>query len=164
MGSRDDELYELCNEIAVGIGRASQRAWAEHDRWDLYRLAASDEPVRSLLFRACAAETVPIMASALVIELFDHVDRQERLSLVAVLPESVQDFPARRIRELDVLEALAPASGEAVSVTAHDIEEWSDWLQRRVIESTVRGDLLELLARHGRTKKLRRLASGKLEE
>lgn len=124
----------------------------EHERWWLYlRKLESGEDLRGEV----AVEPDRHVALSLVLKAFEIVPAADRRSWVDALPADNRDYAARRLAEFAVLEGLDP---DAVA----EFHDWTDWLQLRVAGSCAPGPLLEALARHGRTKRVRGLASSRL--
>lgn len=132
-----------------------------HDRWALYRRAASAPTAWPLLLRAVRWETDPALASAVVVLMLEKVPGAERKSWVSALAPTARPFSLVRLRELAVYERLC-AGVVPEDFGPDDIEGWSDWLQRRAALGLDEERVLTLLARTGRTKKARRTALERL--
>ncbi|MFE2016845.1 hypothetical protein ACFW9O_02195 [Streptomyces sp. NPDC059499] len=133
--------------------------WTDgHARWDLYRSAAGQPEAAELLLAAVRAETDLPLASSAVVMMLEKVPADERRRWVDALRPEVRGYAERRSNELAVLDSLA--RGER-SFGADDVEAWSDWLQLRAAQAGTDGDghVLDVLAEHGRTKRIRRHAA-----
>lgn len=154
---RENLMRELLHQLADMLGDPLATNWMEHDRWRLYQKASAVPDAHELLQRLAQIEPVPSMASAVVVLLIERSDRSHRQELVNLLDSSVRAFPERRVRELEVLESINDPECYG-RINAEAVRAWSDWLQMKVIGLARRERVLELLAVHGRTKKIRRAA------
>ncbi|MEU9063186.1 hypothetical protein AB0D13_31045 [Streptomyces sp. NPDC048430] len=152
-------LSALDAAVNGGTTPPGEASWEDgHARWELYRRAAEQPAAHALLLDAVRAETDGPLASAVVVLMLEKTPVAAHGSWTAALDPEVRDFAERRSGELAVLESLDR------SVPVHDAEgvgAWSDWLQLRVAQSRAesRLPLLDLLAEHGRTKRIRRTAA-----
>lgn len=146
LGGRLDELAR-----AVGVpGRHSD--WRdEHQRADLYAAAVQDVRLHDVLYAAVRHEPERVVAGWVVCAAIEHGDADTDGRWLALESAHVD---TRRVHQLLVLRAVR---GGAV-VTEADVDEWPDWLQRRVTQTVDRLDVLRLLAEHGRSKRVRREA------
>ncbi|MEV6263263.1 hypothetical protein AB0M42_21275 [Streptomyces sp. NPDC051784] len=138
------------------------RFWEDgHARWELYREAAGSPSSHALLLDAVRAETDGPLASAVVVLVLETAPADERALWVEALPPEVRDFAERRAEELAVLDALdrCDEGRESGGYSAQDLDTWSDWLQLRAAGPGRPRRLLDLLAEHGRTKRIRRTAA-----
>ncbi|KAB2974857.1 MULTISPECIES: hypothetical protein [unclassified Streptomyces] len=152
-------LGGLLRQLAQAVGRpADEASFADgHDRWSLYKVASDTPAALPLLFEAVSLEPDGPLASGVVGDVLERVPADERERWVQLLPPAVRDFSARRARELGVLESLE--QGVMPSAAVEDaIDGWSDWLQGRVVGVTTDQDVLHVVARKGRTKRIRRAA------
>ncbi|MFD8079390.1 hypothetical protein ACFV3E_42990 [Streptomyces sp. NPDC059718] len=131
----------------------------EHERWSLYRRAFDDPACLPDLYDAVAVEPDPSVALGIVLHVLgrlppsDHPVWTDRLGT-----ERGRAYAARRARELGVLQS---ASVTALLGDASVPESWSDWLQLRLAASSDESAVLNRLAAAGRTKRIRRLATGR---
>ncbi len=128
-----------------------------HARWDLYRVALDSVGALPLLLGAISAEPDSSVASGVVGEVLERVPAADRQEWVHALVPSVRGFSERRSRELGVLESIRGGDLSAARV-ADLIDDWTDWLQLRVIGAVRDPDVLRLLAERGRTKRIRHTA------
>lgn len=134
-------------------------SWEDgHVRWELYRRAADRPPAHELLLDAVRAETDEPLASAVVVLMLERLPVTEHGRWTAALRSDVRGFAERRSGELAVLASL---DRDAAALDAESVEAWSDRLQLRVARggATRSRRLLDLLAEHGRTKRIRRIAA-----
>jgi len=151
-------MGEVLRHLARAVGRPGDASFADgHDRWSLYRAALDTPGALPLLFEAVSLEPDGPLASAVVGEVLERVPGDERERWVGILPPAVRDFSARRARDLGVLESLQRGAVSADSV-AELIDEWSDWLQGRAVRVTADQDVLRVVSRRGRTKRIRQAA------
>ncbi|MEU9358289.1 hypothetical protein AB0D35_09285 [Streptomyces sp. NPDC048301] len=129
-----------------------------HARWELYREAAGSPSSHALLLDAVRAETDGALASAVVVLVLETAPADERALWVEALPPEVRDFAERRAEELAVLDRCEEGQ-ESGGYSAQDLDSWSDWLQLRAARPGRPRRLLDLLAEHGRTKRIRRTAA-----
>jgi hypothetical protein len=131
----------------------------EHTRWEIYRRIVPLPGVRDHLRSVLKDEPIQNVAAAAVVELFGHLPPGERASWVKILKPEVRDFPIRRMLELEIVEK---SHAGRLRIESVNITDWSDWLQRRIIESTNDSDSLRKLAAEGRTKAIRANARNRL--
>ncbi|MEV8067859.1 hypothetical protein AB0P32_17275 [Streptomyces sp. NPDC085995] len=150
---------EVLSRLAQAVGRyEDQASYADgHVRWSLYRAAMDTPAAWPLLFEAVAREPDGPLASAVVGDVLERVPKDARERWIGLLPAAVRGFSARRARELAVLESLGrdDMSAEAVGDL---IDGWSDWLQRRAAEASTDREVLRVVSRRGRTKRIRQAA------
>jgi hypothetical protein len=116
-----------------------------------------EERLRPLLLRAVMAEPDGPVASAVVVGMLERLGAEERSGWVEALKPGDGAFSVRRAEELSVLEAVR--SGDFPEDRIHDeVDAWSDWLQRHVTEGGASAAVLEALAEHARTRRIRHLA------
>ncbi|MYX31059.1 hypothetical protein GTY75_31305 [Streptomyces sp. SID8381] len=152
-------LREVLTQLAQAVGQYEDKAsYAEdHDRWSLYHAAMDTSTALPLLFKAVSLEPDGPLASGVVGDVLERVPGDERQRWIRLLSPAVRGFSERRAHDLEVLESLKQG---AVSAEAVDdlIASWSDWLQRRAIDATTDQDVLRVVSRKGRTKKIRQAA------
>ncbi|MEU0301908.1 hypothetical protein ABZ252_20930 [Streptomyces sp. NPDC006175] len=155
-------LSALDTAVNGGTTPPGEATWEDgHARWELYRRAAEQPAAHALLLDAVRAETDGPLASAVVVLMLEKTPVAAHSSWTAALDPEVRDFAERRSRELAVLESL---DRSAPDCDREAVGAWSDWLQLRVAGSRAESHrpVLELLAEHGRTKRIRRTAAGSL--
>ena len=148
----DDQLKSLASLAGVRDAEFGD----EHVRWEVYQKVVDLAEARDQLRAALRLEPVLSLAAAVVVLAFEHVPVGERAGWVGALKEEVRAFPERRMAELEILEACRAGELAPASV---DLDEWSDWLQRRVAQTATDLAVLELLAERGRTKAIRAAAT-----
>ncbi|MEU3919445.1 hypothetical protein [Streptomyces sp. NPDC029004] len=153
-----DPLLQSLRQLETVLGRSPVPDYTDgHARWDLYRVAIGVPEAYPILFRATCCERDTSLAAGVVGPLLERLAPEERNAWVQVLDPAVRGFSVRRVRELDVLEAVTSRN-----LTAHEaqaaIDGWSDWLQLRVIAASDDTDILRLLSELGRTKRIRNTA------
>lgn len=156
-------LTEALRRLARALGRTDDPATEEHDRWALYRAAVGVPAARPPLFEAVSLEPIGPLACAVVGEVLERVPESDRGRWGAVLPPSVRKFPARRARELGVLAALERGAVPAETV-GDQVGDWSDRLQRGAVRVSGDSEVLRVLSREGRTKRIRQAALDALHE
>ncbi|MEU2678937.1 hypothetical protein ABZ638_18850 [Streptomyces sp. NPDC007107] len=115
----------------------------------------------TLLLDAVRAETDGPLASAVVVLMLERTPVAEHGSWTAALDPEVREFAERRSGELAVLDSL---DRDAAGHAAAGVESWSDRSQLRATRSRAESHrpALDLLAEHGRTKRIRRAAAESL--
>ncbi|MGW5482513.1 hypothetical protein [Streptomyces sp. NPDC004008] len=155
-------LTEALRRLARALGRTDDPATEEHDRWALYRAAVGVPAARPPLF-----EGVPGADRSAGLRGGRRGARagaRERpRAMGRRLPPSVRKFPARRARELGVLAALERGAVPAETV-GDQVGDWSDWLQRGAVRVSGDSEVLRVLSREGRTKRIRQAALDALHE
>ncbi|RPF36343.1 hypothetical protein [Streptomyces sp. TLI_185] len=152
-------LGEALRHLARAVGRYEDDAsYADgHDRWALYRAAMDTPAALPFLFDAVSLEPDGPLASGVVGDVLERVPGDERERWVGILPPAVRGFSARRARDLGVLESLEQGAVPAAAVDDL-IDGWSDWLQGRAVGATADQDVLRVVSRKGRTKRIRQAA------
>ncbi|MFF4030439.1 hypothetical protein ACFYZ2_11785 [Streptomyces sviceus] len=133
-------VVEALRQLARAVGRPEDDAsFADgHDRWSLYRAALDTSAALPPLFEAVSLEPDGPLASAVVGEVLERVPEDERERWVRILP------PADSVAEL--------------------IDGWSDWLQGRAVHVTADQDVLSVVSRRGRTRRIRQAAVDALRQ
>lgn len=152
-----DEHGRALDLLAGHLGAERPRAgWGdEHDRAALYHRSFDAPGARGLLLAAALEEPVPSIRSWIGVQMIERVPPGELEHWLRVADDP---YAERRALEVARLRDLASAPFDA-----SEIEGWSDWLQRRAVVETHRPDVLEALALHGRSKKVRATAKEFLE-
>lgn len=131
----------------------------EHQRWELYKEAINRRIAWNQLLRCVSSETDAAVATTVVAQVMEMVDAELRKRWVDALPEAGRPFGQQRLREFAILddpESAKSPQGE------WSVDDWSDWLQLRLAESTGHLEVLSRLACIGRTKRIRRVAGERL--
>lgn len=150
---------DALRQLAAAVGRSTAGASFKdgHDRWSLYRAALDTPAALPLLFKAVSLEQDGSLASGVVGEVLERVPADERERWVQILAPSLRGFSARRTLELGVLESLEQGTVPADAV-GDLIDAWSDWLQLRAVHATSDEEILGVVFRKGRTKRIRQAA------
>ncbi|MCC2323453.1 hypothetical protein [Cellulomonas xiejunii] len=153
-------LRQLLDHMADATGCARVPGWAdEHDRWHVYQAAVALCALGPSLREALASEPDEGVATSVVLLAFDRDPvREHRAWWVDALPADRRAFVARRADDLAVLEGVRDGSLTDVP----DVTAWTHWLQRASAEQSTVPDVLEELARDGRTRKIRNIAAERL--
>jgi len=153
-------MQELLVSLAARVGVTVTDVRDEHDRWRVYAPAVNSEDCADLLLEAVGLEPDPNVALSVVLRKLEVVPQADRQRWVDGLTGDIQrQFAARRAAELQVLETRPLAS----SLRAGIEQEWSDWLQLRLAESSPEHNVTYWLSRAGRTKRIRRTAAERLK-
>jgi hypothetical protein len=159
---RESLLRDLVQEFSEALGEAAPTWRDGHARWGLYRRIGALPGAAESLLRAAEIEPDVSIASAIVVMMLERVDASERSRWVDVLDPSVRRFSEVRSRELGIFESLGSGFNSDY-IDSNTVEDWSDWLQLRVVQSVRNNHVLSVLFSHGRTKKIRRLAGEALD-
>ncbi|MFI6743000.1 hypothetical protein ACIBI9_59770 [Nonomuraea sp. NPDC050451] len=109
-----------------------------------------DERGLALLRDALAEEPDRGMALAVVLRALEAVGASERQEWIELVPPGQdREHAEARVRDLDSL------AGGPTGVP----DDWSDWMQQRLAATSPDLAMLDLLARAGRTKRIRRMAA-----
>ncbi|MEV7130873.1 hypothetical protein [Streptomyces sp. NPDC093260] len=156
-------LPEVLTKLEQAVGRHEDGAsYADdHERWSLYRAATDTPAALPLLFQAVSLEPDGPLASGVVGDVLERVPRDERQRWIHLLAPAVRAFSERRAHDLGVLESLAQGTVSAEAVDEL-MASWSDWLQHRAVDATADQDVLRVVSRKGRTKKIRQAAANAL--
>jgi hypothetical protein len=137
----------------------------EHLRLELYRAARGSLPIEELA-ALILADPDFVMADAALVELIDSAAAEQPGAAFSEWSSAVLDagverraFPTKRIHEWRLLISLDDQPGDALA----DLVDGSDWLQRIAAGRTNQRTVLEALAEHGRTKRIRALAGERLK-
>lgn len=151
-----DVIEHLARETGVHVGDISD----EHERWRIYGKALDCPRVLAPLLSAIRHEPVASVASAVGVALLERVAPHARASVIAAIPGCHgRDYASARSADLAILESLLAG---AYDPARHQVDQWSDWLQRRVADEADDGRVLAELAQGGRTKRVRRVAAERL--
>jgi hypothetical protein len=131
-------------------------SWADADRWEVFKLAIDRAVELDAIFAALVGETDVGVVSAVVVRLIETVPEIDTPRWASMLPEGqLREFAQDRASEVRTLRAVLSGSlGGGVP----NVDAWSDWLQRRVASEADELDVLDQLATHGRTRRIRNLA------
>lgn len=127
----------------------------EHRRCALYLAAEPHTDCRQELMAAVALEPDGNVGLGVVLRMLESEDVATREEWLTVLGAGEREYAARRAREMTVLEA----HGDVPGLTAELLDSWSDWVQRRLAMVSTHSHVLEMIAEHGRTKRIRGTAA-----
>lgn len=158
MRDEPGRAFRALDLLASHLGAERPReGWRdEHDRADLYRRSFDVIGARGLLLEAAVEEPVPSMQSWIGVQMIERVPTADFAHWLRLADDPYAARRAREVARLRDLVASAPFDSS-------EIEAWSDWLQRRAAVEAHRHDVLEALALHGRSKKVRAIAQESLE-
>ncbi|MEP7766009.1 hypothetical protein [Sanguibacter sp. 25GB23B1] len=130
----------------------------DNDRWAIYSRALEHPGEHACLMRLLPEEDDFSLVHSVVVGALEVVDEAQGRAWIDLLPHDDRGFVERRAREIGVLRSSAQSAAHLPDVDATTIDEWSDWLQRRVAASRATAETLQVLAEHGRTKAVRHAA------
>ncbi|WP_157252772.1 hypothetical protein [Nonomuraea typhae] len=133
----------------------------EHERWALYLVAIRQGLGIPQLFDLLPLEPELDMASSAVVNLVERVAPEERRAWLSRIPQEAREYPEGRVAELETVDAILSGDLPASHV-AGNLDSWSNWLQLRITDYVEDPTVLEILAEHGRTKRIRRQAAAGL--
>lgn len=147
------ELGRHLDALARAVGHTMTPADRrdEHRRAELYAVAFDDVGMHDLLYAAVRHEPEPVIAGWVVCAAIERGDADSDGRWLALESAHVD---VRRVDQLLVLRAVRGGA----AVTDADVDGWPDWLQRRVVQTVDRLDVLRVLAEHGRSTRVRRTA------
>jgi hypothetical protein len=142
-------------ELAALAGVDPRRLPAdEHERWHLYQESLRQVSRWPLVLETVRFEVDTAVATSTVLLALEFVPDSERATWVAATPAGKNRvFAEKRAHDLALLEDLV--GNRQVLVGEGDVLEWSQWLQLRLAEHAVSKNLLDLLAEHGLTRRIR---------
>ena len=158
------DLDEVVSELARLGGSSSFDVADTHSRWGVY-LSALGSPDRSELLReAVKLESDHALALSIVLRLLDEIPVDDRDDWVSQLrTDKDREYAARRKDELAILER-ARRQDTSLDWVESEGDGWSDWLQVRLAEFATDRRILKWLVERGRTKRIRRIAEGRLRD
>ncbi|MFB8229562.1 hypothetical protein [Cellulosimicrobium sp. NPDC055967] len=125
----------------------------EHGRWHVYAGAVPREGLRPLLKEAVVEGDE--MARVVVVDVLQHVDIAEGRSWVDGLGASPgRAFAERRLREWALIRDLVARPRSIVG----DLPDLTLWCQRQLVERVPADVVLDDLAEHGMSRKVRHVA------
>jgi hypothetical protein len=119
-------------------------------------LKVDDPELRDHLRRRGADGDMP--ARDVVVEILAFVSGVEGRKWVDLLPVDQREFPERRLREWTLIREVAAEPRSIID----DLSDASDWCQRRLVERATSDLVLEELAEHGWSKRVRNAARQRL--
>lgn len=152
----DDALVGAVTALAGCVGvPVPADPGDEHQRWPLYQWAMCRPECHGRLMAAAAAD--PVLVMPVVVQMLG-IDRDGRDRWVALARgEKDRAYATRRAAEHAILDVHGDVPGLGPAV----IPTWTDWLQRKLSEDSTVAAVLDLLARHGRTRRIRQTASSR---
>lgn len=151
-------LEEQLRLLAERLDVSAECLGHDNDRWAIYSRALEHPDEHACLMRLLSEEDDLGLVYAVVVGALEVVDEAQGRAWIDLLPHDDRGFVERRWREIGVLRSSARSAARGPDVDATTINEWSDWLQRRVARSQVTAETLQVLAEHGRTKAVRHAA------
>ena len=159
MRSEDDALLDALTALASVVGMDVPPDAVdddEHGRWPLYDEALRRPEANPVLLRLVGLEPNEGIAVSIVLQMVEAVDEAEQDRWVWALPADRRGFARWRAREVGIARRVA---GEGVGPDELDVEQWSDWLQRRVARDGGQLAVLDALAVDGRSRRVRAQAA-----
>jgi hypothetical protein len=155
----NDPSGDFLSGLAGKLDRASLDLSDGHVRWNIYRQAMDMPSLWPELLDVVPEEPDLAIASSVVLGMLGRTPEGMREKWVELLPPGrPHDVAATRAREIGILESFARQDPDApLDLPAPD--SWSNWLQLRLATSVNVKVLLDLLARQGRTRRIRASAS-----
>jgi hypothetical protein len=148
-----EALRMLAGHSGIAVGASIED---EHFRWEIYRSAISNTSAHSLLASTLALDPDPILVQSVVLAVLERVETNERQRWIDLVKEERRrEYAVVRARELDILDRKAIG----LPPSDRDVTRWTDWLQLRLAETDTDDEVLEALALHGRTRRIRHKAS-----
>lgn len=150
------QLSALLVRLADGCEFREARRWGdEHVRWALYQEALRHPQLEGTLKEALSQEPDEFVASSVVVLALERETEADAMApWVAAMPADRRTFVERRAIELLTLSAVRHPDHEG----GVDVQSWTQWLQRQAAETSTSLAVLALLARDGRTRKVRNIA------
>lgn len=147
---RGRELFRL---LAQGVGGTDVDWDDEHGRWAVYADVVPREDLRPLLKEAVVEGDE--MARVVVVNVLQHVDIAEGRTWVDHLEASAgRAFAERRLREWALIRDLVARPRSIVD----DLPDLTLWCQRQLVEHVTADVVLDDLAEHGTSRKVRHAA------
>ncbi|WP_264032324.1 hypothetical protein [Cellulosimicrobium sp. SH8] len=144
---------ELLRLLAERVGKTDVDLDDEHDRWAVYADAVPREDLRPLLKQAVVEGDE--MARVVVVDVLQHVDIAEGRSWVDGLgTSSGRTFAERRLREWALIHDLVARPRSIVD----DLPDLTLWCQRQLVDRVAADVVLDDLAEHGTSRKVRHAA------
>jgi hypothetical protein len=153
----DVDFVRLCH--AIGAKPCGSGIESDAERWVIYQKTISTLESLDLLLAAIASEGNTALASATVVAVIEQRADQEPENWIRLLPADVRVFPRVRANEVERLRQLMAGS----TASPDEIDGWTDWLQRRASTRPIDVEVLSLLAKCGRTKRVRNAAREQLD-
>jgi hypothetical protein len=165
-------LSETLKTISADIGLVDQDCTMlvndEHARYDFYikAIAMAPPPDDSTLLRVVLRDPDRAMGEAAAIELITrraqrHTSHRSFASWAATVSDAAQNrmFLSKRIQEWSEFKRIT----ESGRLSPDSLEQFSDWLQRKISEDADSAEVLATLAELGRTKRIRNISKQRLE-
>jgi hypothetical protein len=144
---------ELLYLLAEGVGETDVDLDDEHSRWAVYAAAVPREDLRPLLREAVVEGDE--MAKVVVVDVLEHVDAEEGRAWVDGLGASAgRSFAEGRLREWSLIRELVARPRSIVD----DLPDLTLWCQRQLVDRVPVDVVLDDLAEHGTSRKVRHAA------
>lgn len=153
-----DSFFAGLTELAELLGLPPGDLADEHSRWKLYCAAAHDPEdfVLKLLEETLAKEPDEHLVVGAVFSLVESRDYVPPGGILDRLDMRSRGAIENRISDMLEYRGLAEFGPQ------RPVDQWSDWLQRRVAEASDIIPVLTSLAESGRTRKVRALAGARV--
>ncbi|GAB3947907.1 hypothetical protein GCM10029976_078050 [Kribbella albertanoniae] len=153
----DDDPPGPWGRLAEFAGMPAADVSDEHVRWRIYQKAIFGDDLESLR-QAIRSEPDPSLAVCVVLAAMEN-HPNDRATWVDLLAPEHRALPTQRLADLETLEPFETVPHHAV---IDGLRTWTDWLQRRVVIATFEPTVLEALATHARTNRVRSTATQRL--
>jgi hypothetical protein len=144
----------LVTGLAERLGERVGDLDDEHERWRIFHRAVQHRVGLDVVFRAVGLERDQSMAESVVISVLEVLPDSEHAPWIDQLAADRRRYSRDRSAEIAIVRRARCGGYTADELAAH-LDDWSDWVQRRLVSDVDDPQALAVLARHGRTRKVR---------
>jgi hypothetical protein len=156
-----DDLDAVVTALAGQLGERVGDLDDEHERCRIFERAVQRRLGLDLVFRAIGLERDQSMAESVVTSVLEELPDSEHAAWIDQLAPDHRRYSQNRSAEIAIVRRARSAGYHAEELAAH-LDTWSDWVQRRLVLVVDDPQTLAVLARHGRTRKVRNAAAERL--
>jgi hypothetical protein len=157
----NSDLHDVLGRIAGALGAPLPDAGTDHDRWRLYERAIESSASLDLLRQAVALEEDRTLATSVVLRILERAADDQQDDWIAQLTPENREYCKKRAAEIRILRRARQGALSAGEI-ASQMGDWTDWLQRRLVDGLSDGDSLAILSSQGKTKRVRNAATERL--
>lgn len=154
---------ELLQRLASAMGLDSEGVDTDQGRWRLYEQAISAGEQWERLEEAVRHERDGALATSVVLRMLELLPESRHGEWLRLLPPKNARYAEQRSKDIQTLRRAQRSELSAEDVAA-SVDDWTDWLQTRLVNGLDDRQALRVLSERGRTKRIRRAAAERNEK
>jgi hypothetical protein len=127
-----DDLGAVVTALAEQLGERVGDLDDEHERWRIVQRAVQCRVRFDLVFRVVGLERDQSMAESVVVSVLEVLPDSEHAAWIDQLAPNHRRYCHNRSAEIAIVRGARSGGYDAEELAAH-LDNWSDWVQRRLV-------------------------------